>query len=493
MPRRRRGLRPNTELRAARERLVSPSGSGRKMSTQELAEAVNAWLWDTYHQQENLTYRDVAALERGEVRWPGERRREAFRAILGARVDSDLGFHINRMTASAEGTPQVDAHDLANPDRSESVSQALNRADLTKKATVHRTGEPIHIVLASHLDGIEAEHTLSGEVAEAVSRIHRQLDNALSTSAVDSTVVSYWSAVAEGYGRIYRTSPPQPFLLNIVKDINDLRHTLDLKLLTAQRRELCGAMARMAGLLATTFVNLSDYRAARGWFSTARRAAEESDHSGLYAWVVVRHAVSALYWNDPYAALALAAQAEELSKGIPCAATAWTPAVQARVYSRLGPSYFDATHRSIDRAEAAFSTYDAAPGEQHAYGYTSAQLHFYISNALTEIGETGTAHLAQDEALANYEPAAFLDPSLVRLDRAVCLLKDGDTETAAWSAVEVLNSLPQEHLSSIVVQQARRFAAAIPRTQHALPAFRELRRALPRHPHGQRPEEAPVD
>ncbi len=114
MPRRRRGLPPNTKLRAARERLLSPSGSGRPMSTQELAEAVNAWLWDTYRQQENLTYRDVAALERGEVRWPGERRRKAFRAVTGASSDTELGFYINRgrvasRVATGAGQQSVEA------------------------------------------------------------------------------------------------------------------------------------------------------------------------------------------------------------------------------------------------------------------------------------------------------------------------------------------------------------------------------------------------
>ncbi len=109
MSRRRRDLPPNKKLRAARERLLSPSGSGRPMSTQELAEAINTWLWDTYRQQEHLTYRDVAALERGDVRWPGERRREAFRAVLGVNSDAGLGFYINRRPAAGTPDPAVES------------------------------------------------------------------------------------------------------------------------------------------------------------------------------------------------------------------------------------------------------------------------------------------------------------------------------------------------------------------------------------------------
>src|SRR5262245_4435760 len=98
MARRNMDLPHNMLLRAARERLRSPTGSGRVMSRQELAEAVNAYLWDTYQQHENLDENDIGKLERGEHRWPGERRREAFRAALHAETDAKLGFYINRRT-----------------------------------------------------------------------------------------------------------------------------------------------------------------------------------------------------------------------------------------------------------------------------------------------------------------------------------------------------------------------------------------------------------
>lgn len=89
-------LPPNDLLRAARLRLPSPSGSGRPMSRQELAEAVNAYLWEHYRQKENLSENDIGKLERGVTRWPGKRRREAFRAVLRAKADADLGFYVIR-------------------------------------------------------------------------------------------------------------------------------------------------------------------------------------------------------------------------------------------------------------------------------------------------------------------------------------------------------------------------------------------------------------
>jgi hypothetical protein len=86
----------NTLLSQARRRLFSPSGSGRPMSRQELAEAVNAYLWRTYKIDERLDETDIGKLERGENRWPGAQRRDAFRAVLHAATDAELGFYIIR-------------------------------------------------------------------------------------------------------------------------------------------------------------------------------------------------------------------------------------------------------------------------------------------------------------------------------------------------------------------------------------------------------------
>ncbi|GAA3346522.1 hypothetical protein GCM10020358_57820 [Amorphoplanes nipponensis] len=92
--------RPNTLLAHARRARKSPSGSGRPMSRQELADAVNAYLWATYKVTSNWDETDIGRLERGENRWPVERRREAFRTVLHVQTDSEIGFYIDRASAA---------------------------------------------------------------------------------------------------------------------------------------------------------------------------------------------------------------------------------------------------------------------------------------------------------------------------------------------------------------------------------------------------------
>ena len=58
----------NDLLRAARHAMFSPTGSGRRMSRQELAEAVNAHVFATTGRVANLNANYIGKLERGTHR-----------------------------------------------------------------------------------------------------------------------------------------------------------------------------------------------------------------------------------------------------------------------------------------------------------------------------------------------------------------------------------------------------------------------------------------
>lgn len=82
----------NDQLRAARERTASPTHPGECVSRQELAELVNAYIWDHHDKVVELDANYLGKLERGVIRWPSELYREALRAILGVSTDSALGL-----------------------------------------------------------------------------------------------------------------------------------------------------------------------------------------------------------------------------------------------------------------------------------------------------------------------------------------------------------------------------------------------------------------
>src|SRR5689334_203832 len=90
---------PNDALRMARLRRMSPSGSGRELSRAELAGLVSQLL------PHAVSAHYIGRLERGEFRWPGARTRHAFRQVLNAQTDADLGFYIVRPQPTVDRSP----------------------------------------------------------------------------------------------------------------------------------------------------------------------------------------------------------------------------------------------------------------------------------------------------------------------------------------------------------------------------------------------------
>lgn len=82
----------NDRLREARYRTASLICPDDCLSRQELAELVNAWIWERHHKMKEASASYIGQLERGTIRWPGKLYREAFRAILGVSTDAALGF-----------------------------------------------------------------------------------------------------------------------------------------------------------------------------------------------------------------------------------------------------------------------------------------------------------------------------------------------------------------------------------------------------------------
>lgn len=85
----------NDQLRRARERTESPNSTGQPLSRQELAELVNAWVFEHKNRTVELDVNYVGKLEQGAIRWPrDDDRRAGLRAVLGANTDAELGFGV---------------------------------------------------------------------------------------------------------------------------------------------------------------------------------------------------------------------------------------------------------------------------------------------------------------------------------------------------------------------------------------------------------------
>lgn len=321
----------------------------------------------------------------------------------------------------------------------------------------------------------DADDVMAAAVIEVAEQLRHRVDDALSVSAVSDATVAFQESIAAQYGRTYKTEPSARFLSDVLADLDNVRALTDQKLPSAHRRDLCAVTARLAGLVSMTMVNLGRHRQARDWSHTARLAADEAADAHLRAWVATRAAVAALHLGDPHAAANAAREAEVLTRHQPGPITAMAWAIIARAAATMhDPS---AALTALRHAEKLYATTNRST-DNTAYHFTTGQLHFYRSHTLTTVGDTPAAWQAQEEALAAFGPGERLDPTLVHLDRALCLVDAGDISQGSDYAATILLALPTDYRPPIVTRRAYAVATAVPPARRALPAVRALHEAL---------------
>jgi tetratricopeptide (TPR) repeat protein len=144
------------------------------MSRQELAEAVNAYLWTILHRRTSLDASYVGKLENGKHRWPNKEYRQGFRAVLKVETDAELGFYPTRRqrvstTQSSEGRGVVGSGGAEDGSRMLVVSQ-----DEAAEMLAHLQQQWHILVRADNLFG--PRHALTG--VEAQLAVLQELMNA---------------------------------------------------------------------------------------------------------------------------------------------------------------------------------------------------------------------------------------------------------------------------------------------------------------------------
>jgi hypothetical protein len=135
----------NEQLRFARQQFPSRRTPGERLSRQELAELVNQWIYDHGGERVELDENYIGKLERGVIRWPNHRYRQALRAILRASTDGQLGFYMSRRTSTGASVTSVNRQqflrmagtvmalpwlDLFGPTESTVVPAKVGRAEI---------------------------------------------------------------------------------------------------------------------------------------------------------------------------------------------------------------------------------------------------------------------------------------------------------------------------------------------------------------------------
>ncbi|NUR59386.1 MAG: helix-turn-helix transcriptional regulator [Catenulispora sp.] len=401
---------------------------------------------------------------------------------------------IAEMTAATGRGQSLDASRVSHWERGDDEPSPEYRDALCR---LYQTG-PVDLGLAADYgrvdtagDSIEAAPGLDlyrpvgGEaLLEKAGELRQLVDETLSGSSLSDATVEHYENVAEQYGRVYKTQPVGVFIANILDDLREVRSLTNRRLPQSQRRDLCGVIAKLAGLVSMTMVNAGRPREAREWVHTARLAADEAGDPTRRAWVALRGAVASLHFGDPVATATAAHEAQVLTNSRLSDTTAMAWAVAARALALTGDHA--GARAALRQAEVIFdrTTSQEVVRTNTAYTFTPGQLHFYRANALTALGDTKAARDAQDTALAIFDKGERLDPSLVHLDRALCLIQDGDVTAGAVYASQILLGLRADYRPAIVFRRGVAVADAVPADRRHLPAVRTLHEVLALGPAG---------
>jgi hypothetical protein len=313
-------------------------------------------------------------------------------------------------------------------------------------------------LLAATGAGAVIEPDIHSRVFGAVDNIRRRLDETLVSGTVSAAMLDQWEEATKGFGRQYMNTPPLQLLCDVLLELSSVRRAMAHRQPVDLQRRLCQMTAQLSGLSGMIMLNIGDHRLARSFFRTARTAADETEDRALRAWVIARESLVPLYYGDPREALNLAKQSRALAGQTPCPAQAMAPIVEARALAMLAGTgrkdVVDQAKRALSRARAAFTQMSSDAQDDLAFGYTERQLYFHEGDALVRLGETIQADAVLQQALAKYGPSEWLDPTLIRFDRARCKLLEGEIEEAARMALQTWNSLEDAYRTDIVVRRA---------------------------------------
>jgi hypothetical protein len=325
-------------------------------------------------------------------------------------------------------------------------------------------------LLAAGGTGLTAAH------ATALGQIRTLIDDTLQDGAPAANLVGL-EARAARYGQGYHGQAPTWLLRQVLQDVLSVRGLLDRPQTIAARGRLLTVAARLAGVTGIILHDLGEHTEATGWFTTAAEITRENCDEALESWVLCRHAMVEINFGSPHRALALGNQARATAGRAPSAGAALAAAVQARALALLGQG--ESALRALEAAEELLG---ALHGEQAAdtwYGYPPVKHHVHASHALTLAAASGPAVAAQDQALALSRPTSWMTRTLLELDRAACLVRDGEAEAGAAHAVTALAVLPPTARCGVVLARARMVRGMLPPLAAALPATSSLREIVP--------------
>jgi tetratricopeptide (TPR) repeat protein len=252
-------------------------------------------------------------------------------------------------------------------------------------------------------------------------------------------------------------------LRRLVADFDELRGLVSQVQSPTTLIRLYACITQIGALIADELMVLGDTHRAWAWHHSAAVAADETGRSELGLQVRSLEILIPLYSGDSREALSMAVEACDVGGSIvdrtlPAYVLAVT--LKALILAQLG--YIDECKAALHESGASFTRLDRAGKADSVFGFSKRRWRFYRARTFAELGEFDEAWEAQDRALELHPTDVVGDPTIIRLDRALCLVRRNEIDAGCELATDTLASLPPEHHASIFLGCGRKIFAAVP-------------------------------
>ncbi|MER7579585.1 helix-turn-helix transcriptional regulator [Kitasatospora sp. NPDC097691] len=322
------------------------------------------------------------------------------------------------------------------------------------------TPSPVGVLPALALRRPPAPHPSPFSIApdaddplEAVARSHRR---AVERTLAGTTLTSGELESLDGKLLILRqeyvTGPPMAMLAKLLTTLEEVRQYAEERQPAAVQVRLSEMLAVLSTLTADAFMKLGRKELARDWYGTAKSAADDSGNRELRTRVRVQAAMLPFYYGPPDEAAALTHEAVLLNRGRPTVTGAFAAAADARIRAHRGDG--DGARAAIAQARDLFERNRHTATGDDAWAFPYRRLQLYLSGAYTALGDTVQAARAQDEALRLYPDRTGIDPALLHLERAMCLVRGRSISEACQLARDTYLTVPEGHRTRILGTRA---------------------------------------
>lgn len=311
---------------------------------------------------------------------------------------------------------------------------------------------------------------------DSLEHLRVGLTDVLATTPLQDASVEDLEQQALQVAKATRFRAPGNLILELQSNLDEIKRVVADHRSEAVTRRLARVAAQMAGLMSLSLLKVDDRTGARKWVRTARLLAAETNDVNLRSWVQAQEAYYQFYDKNLPGTIDAAQYAQSLESRSPGVGSALAAAVEARAHALMGGE--QGVMRALASAESYLANLADNATVPSAFGYNEAQFRFHQENALTRLGAVSQAIQVQDRALELCPAEDFMDRALVLLDRADCLVADGDISSAIELTKQTLRGLESSQAQGLIANRARETLLALPDGEIRRLNALELREAI---------------